>query len=43
MSAPETAPLAPPTRRDLKSPYFVFRTPDGTGTYLTVENQPILL
>jgi hypothetical protein len=43
MSAPETAPLAPPTRRDLKSPYFVFRTPDGTGTYLTGENLPILL
>jgi len=41
MSAP--TPITPAARRDLKSPYFVLRTPDGTGTYLTTENLPILM
>jgi hypothetical protein len=40
MSTPET--VAPPPRRDLKSPYFLLRTPDGTGSYLTGENLPIV-
>ena len=33
----------PATRRDLKSPYFLYRTPDGTGSYFTAENLPIVL
>ena len=40
MSTADTA--SPPARRDLKSPYFLLRTPDGTGTYLTGENLPIV-
>lgn len=42
MSAPESAPQAPAARRDLRSPYFVFRTPDGIGTYFTSEHLPVL-
>jgi hypothetical protein len=34
---------APATRRDLKSPYFLYRTPDGTGSYFTAENLPIIM
>lgn len=41
MSAPITN--SPVARRDLKSPYFVLRTPDGTGTYFTAENLPIIM
>jgi hypothetical protein len=32
----------PPTARDLKSPYFLFRTPDGLGSYFTAENLPLV-
>ena len=42
MSATESAPPAPVSRRDLRSPYFVFRTPDGIGTYFTGEHLPVL-
>jgi hypothetical protein len=42
MSATEPAPAAPAPRRDLRSPYFVFRTPDGIGTYFTSEHLPVL-
>lgn len=42
MSATESAQPAPVTRRDLRSPYFVFRTPDGIGTYFTSEHLPVL-
>lgn len=38
-----TPPAAkPPVRRDLRSPYFVLRTPDGLGSYFTSENLPIV-
>ena len=40
MSAPESA--SPATRRDLKSPYFLLRTPDGIDSYFTSENLPIV-
>ncbi len=33
---------APAVRRDLRSPYFVFRTPDGLGTYFTGEHLPVV-
>ena len=42
MSVPESVPPAPAARRDLRSPYFVFRTPDGIGTYFTSEHLPVL-
>lgn len=42
MSATDPAPSAPVTRRDLRSPYFVFRTPDGIGTYFTSEHLPVV-
>ena len=40
MSAPDSA--SPVTRRDLKSPYFVLRTPDGIDSYFMGENLPIV-
>jgi hypothetical protein len=40
MSAPDSA--SPVTRRDLKSPYFLLRTPDGIDSYFTSENLPIV-
>ena len=43
MNPSQSAPLTAPTRRDLRSPYFIFRTLDGTGTYFTAENLPIVL
>jgi hypothetical protein len=42
MSESASTPTTPASRRDLKSPYFVYRTPDGTGSYFTSENLPIL-
>lgn len=42
MSAPASAPSAPASRRDLRSPYFILRTPDGVGTYFTSENLPVV-
>ncbi len=42
MSAPDSPVPAPASRRDLRSPYFVFRTPDGIGTYFTSEHLPVL-
>ncbi|HEY3756716.1 MAG TPA: hypothetical protein VGL42_11255 [Opitutaceae bacterium] len=47
VSAPGAAvpPLAaprPPVQRDLKSPFFLLRTPDGLGSYFTEENLPIV-
>jgi hypothetical protein len=42
MPAPESALPAPANRRDLRSPYFVFRTPDGIGTYFTSEHLPVV-
>lgn len=43
MNPSQSAPPAPPTRRELRSPYFIFRTLDGTGTYFTAENLPIVM
>jgi len=43
MNPPSSAPPTPPARRELRSPYFVFRTLDGTGTYFTTENLPIIM
>jgi hypothetical protein len=43
MNPPPSATPTPPTRRELRSPYFVFRTLDGTGTYFTTENLPIIM
>ncbi len=40
MSASDS--VAPAPRRDLKSPYFLLRTPDGLGSYFTGENLPIV-
>jgi len=40
MSVPDSA--SPATRRDLKSPYFLLRTPDGIDSYFTGENLPIV-
>ena len=37
-----SASAAPASRRDLKSPYFLLRTPDGLGSYFTGENLPIV-
>lgn len=42
MSDPAPVPPAPASRRDLRSPYFVLRTPDGVGTYFTSENLPVV-
>jgi len=39
-----SAPVTPrlPLQRDLKSPHFLYRTPDGLGSYFTEENRPIV-
>ncbi len=42
MSAAENPASSPISRRDLRSPYFVFRTPDGLGTYFTSEHLPVI-
>lgn len=42
MSAASNAPSTPASRRDLRSPYFVFRTHDGLGTYFTSEHLPVI-
>jgi hypothetical protein len=42
MSATEPVAPTPAARRDLRSPFFVFRTPDGIGTYFTSEHLPVL-
>jgi hypothetical protein len=43
MNPSQSAPPTAPTRRELRSPYFIFRTLDGTGTYFTAENLPIVM
>ncbi|HZZ57653.1 MAG TPA: Ig-like domain-containing protein [Opitutaceae bacterium] len=40
--APSASDPRPPGQRDLKSPYFLLRTPDGLGSYFTEENLPIV-
>jgi hypothetical protein len=42
MSATDPLPPRPPSQRDLKSPYYLLRTPDGVGSFFTVENLPIV-
>jgi len=42
MNASASAASRPPAQRDLRSPYFLFRTPDGLGSYFTEENRPIV-
>ncbi len=42
MSASATQPSRPPSQRDLKSPYYLLRTPDGIGSFFTAENLPIV-
>jgi hypothetical protein len=41
-SASASPAARPPTQRDLRSPYFLLRTPDGLGSYFTEENRPIV-
>src|SRR5579871_3576386 len=42
MSASDTQPPRPLPQRDLKSPYYLLRTPDGIGSFFTAENLPIV-
>ncbi|MGA2016262.1 MAG: Ig-like domain-containing protein [Opitutaceae bacterium] len=42
MTASDPQPPRPPSQRDLKSPYYLLRTPDGVGSFFTAENLPIV-
>src|SRR5579862_2332203 len=42
MNPSDTKPPRPPSQRDLKSPYYLLRTPDGIGSFITAENLPIV-